>query len=151
MKNTLLLILLLSFTACKVNKNPEFKSIKNVRINNYSISTISVSADLVFFNPNSIGGNLELTDLKIYSKNLLLTTIKSKTFKAPAKKEFTIPLTTEIRTSNLIKNRKDLMNLAMNAGLDMEIPLHYKGTIIYKLAGLKYNYPIDFETTVPLK
>jgi hypothetical protein len=151
MKNILLFILFLSFTACTVNKEPEFKAIENVKVINYSISTITIASDLVFFNPNSIGGKLELTDLKIYSNDLLLAETKSQVFKAPAKKDFTIPLTTQIRTNNLIKNRKDLMALAMNASLELKIPLHYKGNIVYKLGKLSYTYPIDFETEVSLE
>ena len=151
MKNTLLFILFLSFTACTISKEPEFKAIENVKVSNYSISTITITSDLIFHNPNSIGGKLELTDLKIYSKDLLISESSSLTFKAPAKADFTIPLTTQIRTSNLIKNRKDLMALAMNAGLELKIPLHYKGTIVYKLGKLSYNYPIDYKTEVSLE
>ena len=151
MKNSLLFILFLSFTACTVNKEPEFKAIENVKVSNYSITTITITSDLVFFNPNSIGGKLELTDLKIYSNDLLLAETKSQIFEAPAKKDFTIPLTTQVRTGNLIKNRKDLMKLALNTGLELKIPLHYKGNIVYKLGKLSYNYPIDFETEVNLE
>jgi len=151
MKNSLLFILFLSFTACTVNKEPKFKAIENVKVSNYSITTITITSDLVFFNPNSIGGKLELTDLKIYSNDLLLAETKSQIFEAPAKKEFTIPLTTQVRTGNLIKNRKDLMKLALNTGLELKIPLHYKGNIVYKLGKLSYNYPIDFETEVNLE
>ena len=151
MKKLILFVLFLNLVSCTTNKSPEFKTIKNVKLVNYSITTITVASELVFYNPNSIGGKLELTDLKIYSDDMLISESKSLDFKAPAKKEFTIPLTTEIRTNNIIKSPSDLMALAMNATLDKKIPLHYKGTIVYKLAGLSYDYPIDYETEVSLK
>ncbi len=151
MKKLTILLLLIAVTACTVNKTPEFKALTNVKVKNYSISTITVTSDLVFYNPNSLGGKLAIKDLKIYSNDVLISESNSLTFDTPAKADFTIPMTTEIRTSNLIKNRKDLMALAMNAAVSKTIPLHYKGTITYKLGALSYDYPIDYKTEVALR
>jgi len=150
MKHTLILLTLaLTVLSCSVKETPEFIRVSNIQVIETTSQHITLKADALFKNPNSIGGELQTDEIKVFVNGNDLATVSSEVFKVPAKAEFTIPLTTRIETKQLIsdKNLSSLLGSFLNQSLDVQ----YKGDIKYKVLGFSHKYAIDKTETVKIK
>ncbi|WP_233783327.1 LEA type 2 family protein [Flavivirga eckloniae] len=141
--------ILLAFTGCKVSEKPEFSHIENVKILESTSKHITFTAEAFFKNPNDIGGELKTDEIKVLVNDNEMATVSTKSFKVPAKKEFSIPLKASIPTDRIFSN-KNLGGL-LGSLLNQKIKVQYKGDIIYKALGFSYTYNIDKIETVKIK
>ncbi|MDD7887426.1 hypothetical protein [Flavivirga sp. 57AJ16] len=150
MRNIIILSTMLFVSmSCSVNEKPEFLYVENIKVQKSAPKHITFTADAFFTNPNDIGGELKTDEIKVYINNNEMASLSTKSFKVPAKKEFSIPLKTNIPTDSIFSN-KNLGGL-LGSLFSKKIKVQYKGDIIYKVLGFSYTYSIDKTEDVTLK
>ncbi len=140
MKSTLLycIILILILPYCRAPQDLVFKDYKNLRLQNVSFSNANLAVDLIYYNPNTIGLELNRTDFDLYidssylghSSQILQVAI-------PARKEFTIPLTLQVDMKNLLKN-------GLTALTNKEVLVQLKGNVRVGKAGIYKVIKVDY-------
>lgn len=138
-------LLLISFIAliglgsgCTQIKEPEFREIKNLKLENLKLSSGSLSADVVMFNPNNFGLELKSGDLDIYIDNTFFCHTKQNLqVNIPRKSQFIIPLKAEVDTKKLLKN-------SMSFLLEKDVEVRAKGFIKVGKAGISKTVEIDY-------
>ena len=147
-------LLFLSFitVSCTFTKKPDFKSIKNVRVESAKLSKVVINADAVFENLNDIGGDLEIKNLEVFANNIKVSNVNSKKFNVPIKDEFAIPIKVSFSPVQIFDDqKKGLLGKVLNSIKNKEIKLDYKGVITYSLGDYSYDYHVDFSDNVVLK
>ncbi|HFX17519.1 MAG TPA: hypothetical protein ENK64_00055 [Flavobacteriales bacterium] len=148
MRNLFLLLLLVIFlTSCSSIKSPEFVGVEQVYLKNNQGSQPVLVADAKFHNPNLLGGQFKISDIKVYANDKFLAHLNSESYKVPAKKDFIIPL--EVSIDSKIFQKSNLLE-ALNAAINNQLKVSYKGSIYYVSHGLKIPYIIDYTQDVKL-
>lgn len=145
----ILLTALLILHSCKVNEKPILVEVKNIDVRQTNSRRIVLSADALFINPNAIGGELKTDAIKIYVNDREIGFVSSKSFKVPAKKEFSVPLTARIPLDSLIN--KNIIRGLIGSLFSKTITVNYKGDIIYKALGFSYSYKVDETQNIKIK
>jgi hypothetical protein len=141
--------ILFTFFNCTVNEKPEFIGVENIKILESNSDYITFSADALFINPNSIGGELQTDEIKVYINDNEMASVSTESFNVPAKKEFSIPLKANVPTDSVFSDT----NLSGLIGtlLTKTLKVQYKGDINYKVLGLSFTYNIDKTEEVKIK
>ncbi len=137
------------FVACTVKEHPEFLKVENIKVLKSTSKYVTITADAYFLNPNDIGGELKTDAVKVYVNDNEMATVSTKSFKVPAKKEFSIPLKTYIPTDSILSG-KNIGGL-INSLFSKKVKVQYKGDIIYKALGFSYKYNIDITDNIKIK
>lgn len=148
-KILLLLTISTALIGCSVNKKPEFLRVENIKVLESDSNSVTLTADAFFNNPNDVGGELQTDAIKVFVNDNELATVSSKSFKVPAKKEFSIPLKTTILTKELF-NETNLGGL-IGSLFSKKLKVQYKGDIKYKVLGFSHTYNIDKTEEVKIK
>ncbi len=135
--------------ACTVKEHPEFLKVENIKVLESTSKHVTITADAYFLNPNDIGGELKTDAVKVYVNDNEMATVSTKSFKVPAKKEFSIPLKTYIPTDSILSG-KNIGGL-INSLFSKKVKVQYKGDIIYKALGFSYKYNIDITDNIKIK
>ena len=138
-KFSLLFSLFLLFS-CTVTEKPEFVKLDSIKVANSNSKEIELVADAHFLNKNSVGGKLQLNNIKVLLNETEVAVVNSSTFQVPKKEEFTIPISVKIPHKKLFKKNK-LTNV-LNMLIKKEVAIQYKGIITYKLGDFSYDYPL---------
>lgn len=141
--------ILFVFFSCSVKEKPVFINVENIKVVESTSSHITFTADALFLNPNDIGGELKTDKIKVYVNDTEMATVSTKSFKVPAKKEFSIPLQANIPTDSIFSN-KNLSGL-IGSLFSKKIKVQYKGDIVYKVLGFSYTYNVDETEDVKIK
>ncbi len=137
------------FFGCSVKEKPVFLNVENIKVVESTSKYVTFTADALFLNPNDIGGELKTDEIKVLINNTEMASVSTKSFKVPAKKEFSIPLKANIPTDSIFSN-KNLGGL-IGSLFSKKIKVQYKGDIIYKVLGFSYTYNIDKTENVKIK
>ncbi len=148
-KSLILLTVFTTISSCKVKEKPEFIGVNKIKIVESNRQFITLKANALFKNPNSIGGELQTDEIKVMINGNALATVSSEAFKVPAKNEFTIPLTAKIETKELIRD-KNLSGL-LGSLFSQKLEVQYIGDIKYKVLGFSHTYSIDKTESVKIK
>ncbi|WP_406684140.1 hypothetical protein N1F78_15830 [Seonamhaeicola sp. MEBiC1930] len=135
--------------SCSVKEKPEFLKVENIKVLESTSKHLTVSADAHFINPNDIGGELKTDAVKVYVNDNEMVTVSTKSFKVPPKKEFTIPLITQIPTDSLLSGKS--IGGLINSLFSKKIKVQYKGDIIYRALGFSYRYNVDITDNIKIK
>ena len=138
----------LFFTSCKYDVYPVFSGVNSIDIKESSSKGITIQSDLVFLNPNQIGGILQAKNIHILVNDIDLGTLNTPDFQVPAEKEFVIPITFQITYDKIIKN--NILNNLLTSFINKELKIYYKGTVHYKYGIISYDYPIDYTEIIKL-
>ncbi len=149
MKPLIILSTIFLIFGCNINKKPEFIGIENIKILESTSKFIILSADALFINPNDIGGEIQTDDIKVFVNNNEISSVSTKLFSIPAKKEFSIPLIANIPTDSLFSN-KNIGGL-LGSLFNKTVKVQYKGDIKYKVLGFSYTYVVDKNETLKIK
>ena len=141
--------MLFAFLSCSVKEKPLFLNVENIKVIESTSSYITLTADALFLNPNDIGGELKTDEIKVFVNDTEMATVSTKSFKVPAKKEFSIPLKANVPTDSIFSN-KNLGGL-IGSLFSKKIKVQYKGDIIYKVLGFSYTYNVDQTEDVKIK
>lgn len=130
---------------------PYFKQLRNVRVTEFTAKNIRVTADVICFNPNQLGGVLSDSDFDIYANGKKVSHVHQHGgAKIPADHEFKIPLTVNFSPQKVFK-AKDLLGPGLLLLKKKTVVLRYKGTVKVALAKNDISIPIDCEDNYPLK
>ena len=153
MKKILFLGFLVLFaTQCSLTKKPEFQRVDAVKVENISLKDVTLQADAVFKNVNSIGGKIAVNDLHIFVNDTDIGQVAASEFDVPKKSEFTIPLKASFSLSKLAEgNDGDVLSNILNTFTAKTIKVKYVGTIQYRLGNFSYPYKINKEETIKLR
>ncbi|MCC6258538.1 MAG: LEA type 2 family protein [Chitinophagaceae bacterium] len=103
-------------------------------------SSSQLSIDLLFYNPNNFGLELNNTDLDIYvDGNFLGHSTQNLQVAIPRKDVFILPLKMDIDMKNLLKN-------GITALLNKSVTIRLLGKIKISKAGVRKSFPVDYQT-----
>ncbi|WP_299890527.1 LEA type 2 family protein [uncultured Lacinutrix sp.] len=148
-KLIILSTIILTILSCKVNEKPEFLRVENIKVVDSNSEFVSLSADAFFNNPNDVGGELKSEGIRVVINDVEMAIISSESFKVPAKKEFSIPLTANIPAKKIL-NINNLSGI-LNSILNKKMKVQYIGDIKYKVLGFSHTYTIDKTEDVKIK
>ena len=130
-----------ALVSCSVTEKPQFIGIENIKVLESTSKYVTFTADAMFINPNDIGGELKTDEIKVFVNDNEMATVSTESFEVPAKKEFSIPLKTNVPTDSLFSN-KNLSGL-LGSLFSKKVKVQYKGDIKYKVYGFSHTYSID--------
>ncbi|MGB5418514.1 LEA type 2 family protein [Algibacter sp.] len=135
--------------SCSVNEKPEFIGIENIKVLESTSKYVTFTADAKFINPNDIGGELQTDEIKVFVNDNEMATVSTESFEVPAKKEFTIPLKTNVPTDSIFSNKS--IGGLLGSLFSKKVKVQYKGEIKYKVLGFSHYYNIDQTEDVKIK
>ena len=138
-----------AFIGCSVNEKPQFIGVENIKVLESTSKYVAFTADALFINPNDIGGELQTDEIKVFVNNNEMASVSAKSFKVPAKKEFTIPLKTKVPTDSIFSN-KSISGL-IGSLFSKKVKVQYIGDITYRALGFSNTYNIDKTEDVKIK
>lgn len=132
-------LLLLAFqTSCQEPKSLEFREFKNLTLDKLSFAGAALKVDLVYFNPNNFGLQLNRTDLDIYIDSTFLGhSAQDIQVSIPRKGNFTIPLSLDLDVKNLLKN-------GVTSFLNKNVSVRVLGSVKVGKAGIYKSFPVDY-------
>ena len=135
----------ISVTACRTPKELEFREFNNISLEKLGFMGANLKVDLVYYNPNNFGLELNRTDLDIYLDSTYLGHSSQDIQVAIPKREvFTIPLKVELDMKNLLKN-------SITSFFKKEVNIRVVGKVKVGKAGVFKNFNVDYQTveTIP--
>lgn len=150
----LLSILLLSLVglSCSSISEPTVERIENVKIESFSQSRVSATADMVLLNDNAVTLDLAAADLVAIADGIEVATIKQNydmTMQANA--ESKMPMSLDIDLQKIYDSTGDAvekMNKAIELYSKRELLIQFQGTIKVGRGSAKLSVPIDKEELV---
>ena len=135
----LILVLIVIFqTSCHEPKSLEFREFKNLTLDKLSFAGAALKVDLVYFNPNNFGLQLNRTDLDIYIDSTFLGhSAQDIQVSIPRKGNFTIPLSLDLDVKNLLKN-------GITSFLNKNVSVRVLGSVKVGKAGIYKSFPVDY-------
>ena len=144
MKKLLLLLApaFLFFISCKTGqiRGPEYREIRGVRIMDVDLLHTTAGLDLVYYNPNDFGVQLNEASGDVYIDGMHLGRfgINDKV-KVGKRTEFVVPAVIKLDNISAIRNHKDIINKqeaviriegfarVKKSGYSKEVPIRYEG------------------------
>ena len=136
----LIFVVITLLPSCREPKDLEFRDFKNLKVENLGFNSATLLVDLVYYNPNNFGMELNRTDLDIFVDSLYLGHSRQDIqVQIPSRKEFTIPLKVDLDMKNLLKN-------GINAFLNKEVDVRVLGKVKVGKANIYKNFNVDYST-----
>lgn len=139
----------LAFLSCSVNEKPQFIGLENIKVLESTSKYVTFTAEAKFINPNDIGGELQTDEIKVFINDNEMASVSTESFKVPAKKEFSVPLKTNVPTDSIFSNKS--IGGLIGSLFSKKVKVQYKGDIKYKVLGFSYTYDIDQTEDVKIK
>ncbi len=138
-KAVIYFLLSLLLFSCSTPKELEYRDFKNFSIGRAGFSSTAIKMDLIYFNPNNFGLQLNQTDLDIFiNDNYLGHTMQQYQVNIPRKEEFSIPIAMEVDMKNLLKN-------GITTLFNNEVMVRISGKIKVGKANIFMNIPVNYE------
>ena len=127
-------------TSCQTPKDLEFREFNNIALDKVGFSFSALKVNLVYYNPNNFGMELNRSELDIYIDSIYLGH-SSQLLQVPIPKRnvFTIPLKIELDMKNLLKN-------GLSAMMNEEVAIRAVGNVKVGKAGIFKNIKVDYTT-----
>jgi len=138
---SILTIFLIILSSCGTNniKEPEYRDIRNIRLINLGPLQSTAGVDLVYYNPNKFGVQLETARGDIYIDSSYFGQFElNEKVKVKKRSEFILPATVKVDMISAIKNHRDLYK-------KKEALVRVQGTAIVRKAGFSKEIPISYE------
>ncbi len=131
--------ILIFMTGCRTPKDLEFREFNNLSVEKLGFTDAALKVDLVYYNPNNFGLELNRTDLDIYvDSNFLGHSSQDIQIAIPKRDVFTIPLKIDLDMKNLLKNGiTSLFNKQVNVRLLGKVKVGKGG--VYKSFNVDYT------------
>jgi LEA14-like dessication related protein len=127
-------------SSCRSPKDLVFREFKNISVDNIGFSAATLKVDVVYYNPNNFGLQLNRTDLDIYvDSNYLGHSAQDIQVNIPKRDQFTVPVKIDLDMQSLIKN-------GLTALLNKEVRIRVVGRIKVGKAGVFKSFPLDYVT-----
>ena len=135
-----IILFALFMSGCQKPKDLVFKSVQNISLDNLSFNNATLKMELVYYNPNTFGLELNRTDFDIFvNNNLLGHSLQDLQLKVPSRKDFTVPLQVDLDMKNLLKN-------GIMALMNKEVQVRVLGKAKIGKAGVYKSFNIDYTT-----
>jgi len=138
---SILSICLVVLSSCGTNnvKEPEYRDIRNIRLISLGPLQSTAGVDLVYYNPNKFGVQLETARGDIYIDSSYFGQFElNEKVQVKKKSEFILPATVKVDMISAIKNQRDLLQ-------KKEALVRVQGTAMVKKAGFAKEIPISYE------
>ena len=136
---------LLALAGCQNLKEPEYREVKNFRLDKIGLSETTAKMDLIYYNPNSISFQVKSTELDVYINNNFIGHTSADTIiKVLAETEFVIPVSARVNLNTIFNN-------ALAALLSKEVTVKITGSLRAGKAGLYKTFPINYEGKQEIK
>lgn len=133
-------LLLLFFSACKKPLDFEYRSLKNVKLENLGFNRTTLAVDLVYYNPNNFGVDLRKVDCDVFVDSSLLGKFQLDTLMhIPRLSEFFLPSRIVVDMNSVLKNGLFLL-------FSKEVLITVKGTTRVGKGGLFKTVPFVYES-----
>ena len=127
-------------TSCRTPKDLEFREFNNLSLEKFGFAAANLKVDLVYYNPNNFGLELNRTDLDVYLDSTYLGHSSQDIQVAIPKRDiFTVPLKIEVDMKNLLKN--GLISL-----LRKEVNVRVMGKVKVGKGGVFKSFNVDYQT-----
>ena len=132
-------LVLLSSCGSGSIKEPEYRDIRDVRLINVGLLQTTAGVDLIYYNPNNFGVQLNEVRGDVYIDNHYLGrfTIDEKV-DVGKRKEFIVPAIIKLDNIGAIKNQRELWK-------KKEAMVRIEGSARVKRSGIGINVPIRYE------
>lgn len=152
MRILLPLFIFVTLFSCSKPQEPVFKRITNIEVQEISGGSVTVAAQALYFNPNSIGGSLNTLQVDVWANENKIGTIDQDLDLAiQPNSDFTIPIVITFPLSELAKDQGNLIGGLIKAMLNKRVDMEYKGTLFVSLAGIRFKVPFEEEEEVTIK
>lgn len=132
--------MLLFMSSCREPKDLEFREFKNLSVDKIGFVSSNLTVDLIYYNPNNFGLELNRTDLDIYlDSNFLGHSSQDFQVAIPKRDLFTVPLKVELDMKNLLKN-------GLSSLFKREVSIRILGKVKVGKAGVFKSFPVDYTT-----
>jgi len=132
--------MLVFMTSCRTPKDLEFRSFENLTLEKVGFTGASLNVDLVYYNPNNFGLELNRTDLDIFvDSSYLGHSSQDIQVAIPRRDIFTLPLKVELDMKNLLKN--GLISLTRKS-----VVVRVVGKVKVGKAGVYKSFNVDYQT-----
>ncbi|WP_298551754.1 LEA type 2 family protein [uncultured Algibacter sp.] len=139
----------LAFLSCSVNEKPQFIGLENIKVLESTSKYITFTAEAKFINPNDIGGELQTDEIKVFVNDNEMASVSTESFEVPAKKEFSVPLKTNVPTDSIFSNKS--IGGLIGSLFSKKVKVQYKGDIKYRVLGFSSTYEINQTEDVKIK
>jgi len=127
-------------TACREPKDLEFREFKNLSLEKLGFAGANLKVDLVYYNPNNFGLELNRTDFDLYvDSSYLGHSAQDLQVHVPKRGVFTLPLKIDLDMKNLFKN-------GLNSMFNKQINVRLLGKVKLGKAGVYKNFNVDYTT-----
>ncbi len=139
---TLLLIISSTFvlflSSCHEPKSLEFRNFSNLKVDKLSFAGAALTVDLVYYNPNNFGLQLNRTDLDVFVDSTFLGhSSQDIQVNIPKLNTFTIPLKLDLDVKNLLKN-------GITSLFNKNVAVRVLGSVKVGKAGIYKSFPVDY-------
>ena len=125
--------------SCSTPKELEYREFKNLTIDKVGFASSSLKMDLIYYNPNNFGLELNRTDLDIFiDNNYLGRTSQEYQVSIPRREEFAIPIKIDVDMKNLLKN-------GLITFLNNEVMIKVTGTIRVGKLNVSKSFSVNYE------
>lgn len=132
--------MLVFMSSCREPKDLEFREFKNLSVDKIGFVSSNLTVDLIYYNPNNFGLELNRTDLDIYlDSNFLGHSSQDFQVAIPKRDLFTVPLKVELDMKNLLKN-------GLSSLFKREVSIRILGKVKVGKAGVFKSFPVDYTT-----
>ena len=138
---SILTILLIVLSSCGTSnlKEPEYRDIRNIRLLNLGPLQSTAGVDLVYYNPNKFGVQLETARGDIYIDSSYFGQFElDEKVQVKKRSEFILPATVKVDMISAIKNQRDLYK-------KKEALVKIQGMATVKKSGFSKEIPINYE------
>lgn len=127
-------------TSCRSPKDLEFREFKNLALENVGFAGATLKVDVVYYNPNNFGLELNRTDLDIFVDSTFLGhSTQDLQVKVPRREQFTVPLKVELDMKNLLKN-------GLSSLFNKQVLVKVIGKIRVGKAGVYKTFDLNYQT-----
>lgn len=137
--------LLVAFSSCQSVQDPEFRNVDNIRFTGFGKSGSTVTLNVHYYNPNNMRLKMKEAKGKAWLDDMYLGDFKMDTLiHIPARGEFSLPVTLEVKTDELLKN-------SLLTFLNKEVNVKMEGKAKVGKGIFFISYPIKYEGKQDLK
>ena len=129
------------FASCKTSniQEPEYREIRDVRIKDVGLLKTTAGLDIVYYNPNNFGVQVNDADGDVYVDNILLGRFSlDEKVEVKKRKEFVVPASLKLNNLNAFLNHQEIWN-------KKEAKIRIEGKARMKKAGYSTDVPFKYE------
>lgn len=140
---------LLAATACNTPEAPDFRGVKNLKIDVQGVSGARINGDAAFFNPNDRSVTLKGVNVEVSVENKKVKNIEREyDITAEPNSDFSVPIDVTISLADL---NMGLLSTALSMLNGEKKKVRYKGKAKVQMYGITFNVPFDYEDEVDIQ